>query len=75
MTTLDSKRRISFVDLGREPFRIFFPADVFAGIVGVSLWPLAERDEDNTEQPRSTEKAKTEKCKTNHNMRAILRTD
>ena len=40
MTALDSKRRISFGDLGREPFRIFFPAGVLAGIVGVSLWPL-----------------------------------
>src|SRR6266498_5921626 len=33
-------RRISFPDLAREPFRIFFPAGVHAGIVGVSLWPL-----------------------------------
>ena len=40
MTTLESKRRISLGDLGREPFRIFFPAGVFAGIAGVSLWPL-----------------------------------
>jgi hypothetical protein len=40
MTTLDSRRRISFGDFGSEPFRIFFPAGVFAGIVGVSLWPL-----------------------------------
>lgn len=40
MTDGVSKRRISFTDLGREPFRIFFPAGVLAGIVGVSLWPL-----------------------------------
>ncbi len=40
MTPEASKRRISFMDLGREPFRIFFPAGVLAGIVGVSLWPL-----------------------------------
>ena len=33
-------RRISFVDLGHEPFRIFFPAGVLAGITGVALWPL-----------------------------------
>lgn len=32
--------RISIADLGREPFRIFFPLGVLAGIVGVSLWPL-----------------------------------
>ena len=25
---------------GREPFRIFFPAGVLAGILGVALWPL-----------------------------------
>ena len=35
-----SKQRISFADVGREPFRIFFPAGVLAGIVGVALWPL-----------------------------------
>lgn len=27
-------------DLAREPFRLFFPAGVLAGIVGVALWPL-----------------------------------
>jgi len=32
--------RISLADVGREPFRIFFPSAVLAGIVGVSLWPL-----------------------------------
>jgi len=31
---------IGFADLGKEPFRIFFPEGVLAGIVGVSLWPL-----------------------------------
>src|SRR5262245_23957915 len=36
----NSKRRVAFSDFGREPFRIFFPAGVLAGIVGVSLWPL-----------------------------------
>ncbi len=35
-----SKKRIGLAELGREPFRIFFPAGVLAGIVGVALWPL-----------------------------------
>jgi uncharacterized protein involved in response to NO len=35
-----SKKRIAFAELGREPFRLFFPAGVLAGIAGVSLWPL-----------------------------------
>src|SRR6185503_13894274 len=39
MSTLSS-RRAGLRDLGREPFRIFFPAGVLAGIVGVALWPL-----------------------------------
>src|SRR5215210_485063 len=34
------KKRIAFAELGGEPFRIFFPAGVLAGIIGVSLWPL-----------------------------------
>lgn len=34
------EKRIAFAQLGREPFRIFFPAGVLAGIVGVALWPL-----------------------------------
>jgi len=34
------KKRIAFAELGREPFRIFFPTGVLAGIIGVSLWPL-----------------------------------
>src|ERR1043166_4879273 len=33
-------KRISFAELGREPFRIFFPEGVLAGLIGVSLWPL-----------------------------------
>src|SRR6185436_1069616 len=32
--------RIKFSDLGREPFRIFFPQGLLSGIVGVLLWPL-----------------------------------
>ncbi|MFA6545786.1 MAG: NnrS family protein [Limisphaerales bacterium] len=31
---------LSFADLHREPFRLFFPAATLAGLVGVSLWPL-----------------------------------
>lgn len=34
------KKRIALAELGREPFRIFFPLGVLAGIIGVSLWPL-----------------------------------
>ena len=33
-------RRISLSDLGREPFRVFFPEGVLAGLIGVALWPL-----------------------------------
>src|SRR6266567_9554967 len=36
----EKAKRIGFADLGKEPFRIFFPEGVLAGIVGVSLWPL-----------------------------------
>jgi uncharacterized protein involved in response to NO len=32
--------RISTKELAAEPFRIFFPAAIIVGIVGVSLWPL-----------------------------------
>ncbi len=35
-----SAPRISRADLGREPFRVFFPAGVLAGLSGVALWPL-----------------------------------
>lgn len=34
------RMRVSFADLHREPFRIFFPVAVLAGLIGVSLWPL-----------------------------------
>ena len=33
-------QRITLKDIGREPFRIFFPVGILAGIVGVALWPL-----------------------------------
>lgn len=33
-------KKISLSDIGREPFRVFFPWGVLAGITGVSLWPL-----------------------------------
>jgi len=32
--------RIAWNDIAAEPFRIFFPAAVMAGIAGVALWPL-----------------------------------
>ena len=35
-----ARKRIAVAEIGREPFRIFFPAGVLAGIAGVSLWPL-----------------------------------
>jgi uncharacterized protein involved in response to NO len=37
---LDPGRRVTFSDFGKEPFRLFFPGGVLAGILGVSLWPL-----------------------------------
>ena len=37
---VDQARRVAFSDFGKEPFRLFFPAGVLAGILGVSLWPL-----------------------------------
>src|SRR5215467_611649 len=33
-------KRVTFADFGKEPFRVFFPEGVLAGILGVSLWPL-----------------------------------
>jgi uncharacterized protein involved in response to NO len=33
-------RWITFTDLCREPFRLFFPAATLAGLIGVSLWPV-----------------------------------
>ena len=38
--TPDNTRRVTFRDVGREPFRVFFPVGVLAGITGVALWPL-----------------------------------
>jgi uncharacterized protein involved in response to NO len=35
-----SGRRLTVADIGKEPFRLFFPAGVLAGMIGVSLWPL-----------------------------------
>ena len=32
--------KVTREDIGKEPFRIFFPAGVVAGIIGVALWPL-----------------------------------
>jgi uncharacterized protein involved in response to NO len=32
--------RIRFAELAAEPFRLFFPAGVLAGIMGAALWPL-----------------------------------
>src|SRR5690349_5251436 len=37
---LKTSSRITLKDFGKEPFRIFFPAAVLAGITGVGLWPL-----------------------------------
>jgi uncharacterized protein involved in response to NO len=34
------RRSITLGDLHREPFRVFFPAAVLAGVLGVSMWPL-----------------------------------
>src|SRR5215207_5461504 len=34
------RKRIAPGEIGREPFRAFFPAGVLAGIAGVLLWPL-----------------------------------
>lgn len=33
-------RRITLAEAAREPFRIFFPLGLLAGLLGVSLWPL-----------------------------------
>ena len=35
-----ARKRISLADVGNEPFRIFFPMGVLAGIIGVGFWPL-----------------------------------
>jgi len=34
-------RLITWEDVGKEPFRIFFPAGILSGIIGVALWPLS----------------------------------
>jgi uncharacterized protein involved in response to NO len=31
---------VNFGDLHREPFRLFFPVAVMAGLIGVALWPV-----------------------------------
>jgi uncharacterized protein involved in response to NO len=33
-------KKITSKDVGQEPFRVFFPAGVLFGIIGVFLWPL-----------------------------------
>ncbi len=33
-------RKLSLSELAAEPFRLFFPAAVVAGILGVAVWPL-----------------------------------
>jgi len=38
--THNTRRRISLKDSGEEPFRVFFPAAVLAGMVGTAVWPL-----------------------------------
>jgi uncharacterized protein involved in response to NO len=35
-----ARSRITTTDLAKEPFRLFFPLAVLAGIAGVALWPL-----------------------------------
>jgi uncharacterized protein involved in response to NO len=37
---VDQPKRITLIAVGKEPFRLFFPEGVLAGILGVSLWPL-----------------------------------
>ncbi len=37
---LNQSNRVTWSVIGKEPFRLFFPAGVLAGILGVSLWPL-----------------------------------
>ena len=31
---------VSLREMAAEPFRLFFPLGVLAGLIGVSLWPL-----------------------------------
>ncbi len=35
-----SIRRVRWPDVGREPFRVFFPLGVLAAVIGALLWPL-----------------------------------
>ena len=37
---VDRGKRITWSDIGKEPFRLFSPEGVLAGILGVSLWPM-----------------------------------
>jgi uncharacterized protein involved in response to NO len=37
---ISKQKRISLKQIAKEPFRVFFPAGVLAGITGVALWPL-----------------------------------
>jgi uncharacterized protein involved in response to NO len=37
---IESRRARSFAQVCQEPFRIFFPAGLLLGIIGVSLWIL-----------------------------------
>jgi hypothetical protein len=34
------RRWVNFADLHHEPFRLFFPVAVIAGLIGVALWPV-----------------------------------
>jgi uncharacterized protein involved in response to NO len=34
------QRKLRLADLREEPFRLFFPAAVLAGLLGVAVWPL-----------------------------------
>lgn len=40
LRSLDPGKRLKFAQFAREPFRIFFPLAVLAGMIGVALWPL-----------------------------------
>ena len=42
MTMASEPPRVSIRlnDIAAEPFRLFFPAGVLAGVLGVALWPL-----------------------------------
>ena len=38
--TQDTRRWARFTDFHQEPFRLFFPVAMLAGIIGVALWPV-----------------------------------